>query len=166
LVMKIHALAHTLWKWHVPLLPTLLYGLNRFIFAVDLPAGTHIGRGSVLKHYGLGTVIHRRAIIGERVFINPGVVIGGRSGHKPVPVIEDDVEIGVGAKVGAGSVVVNAVTAYTSVAGIPARQVGTCSRPSSRQVATGRKPVSPPGSRVASTRALPKPPLLGSEVLG
>jgi serine O-acetyltransferase len=94
--MKIHAVAHWLWKWHVPLLPTLLYALNRFLFAVDLPAGTHIGRGSVLKHYGLGTVIHRRAIIGERVFINPGVVIGGRSGHKPVPVIEDDVEIGAG----------------------------------------------------------------------
>jgi serine O-acetyltransferase len=131
--MKIHAVAHQLWKWHVPLLPTLLYALNRFLFAVDLPAGTHIGRGSVLKHYGLGTVIHRRAIIGERVFINPGVVIGGRSGHKPVPVIEDDVEIGVGAKVlgpvrigrgavvGANAVVLHDVPPGAVVVGIPAR---------------------------------------------
>lgn len=133
MLMKIHALAHWLWKRHVPLLPTLLCGINRVLFSVDLPAPTQIGRGTVLKHSGLGVVIHPRAVIGERVFINPGAVIGGRSGHKPVPVIEDDVEIGVGAKVlgpvrigrgaivGANAVVLHDVPAGAVVVGIPAR---------------------------------------------
>ena len=131
--MKIHALAHWLWKHHVPLLPLLLSLTNRVLFAVDLPAGARIGKGSVLKHSGLGTVVHPRAIIGDRVSINPGVVIGGRSGHKPVPVIEDDVEIGVGAKVlgpvrigrgaivGANAVVLHDVPPGAVVVGIPAR---------------------------------------------
>ncbi|HEX5161111.1 MAG TPA: serine O-acetyltransferase [Steroidobacteraceae bacterium] len=131
--MKIHALAHWLWKRHVPLLPRLLSLFNRVLFSVDLPAPTRIGKGSVLKHSGLGTVVHRRAIIGDRVRINPGVVIGGRSGHKPVPVIEDDVEIGVGAKVlgpvrigrgaivGANAVVLHDVPPGAVVVGIPAR---------------------------------------------
>jgi serine O-acetyltransferase len=79
--MKFHALAHWLWKRHVPLLPALLCGINRVVFSVNLPAQTQIGRGTVLKHNGLGVVIHRRAVIGQRVFINPGAVIGGRAGH-------------------------------------------------------------------------------------
>ena len=146
MVMKIHAVAHWLWKWHVPLFPTLLYALNRFLFAVDLPAGTHIGRGSFIKHYGLGTVIHRRAIIGERVIIQPGVVIGGRSGHKPVPIIEDDVEIGVGAKVlgpvrvgrgavvGANAVVLHDVPPGAVVVGVPARILRHSPKPEISQV--------------------------------
>ena len=133
MLMKIHALAHWLWKRHVPLLPLLLSLVNRVLFSVDLPAAARIGKGSELKHSGLGTVVHPRAIIGERVRINPGVVIGGRSGHKPVPVIEDDVEIGVGAKVlgpvrvgrgavvGANAVVLHDVPAGVVVGGIPAR---------------------------------------------
>ena len=131
--MKIHALAHWLHKHHVPLLPLLLSLTNRVLFSVDLPAATRIGKGSELKHSGLGTVVHPRAIIGDRVSINPGVVIGGRSGHKPVPVIEDDVEIGVGAKVlgpvrvgrgaivGANAVVLHDVPPGAVVVGIPAR---------------------------------------------
>ena len=131
--MKIHALAHWLWKRHVPLLPTLLWGINRVLFSVDLPASAQIGRGTVLKHFGLGVVIHQRAVIGQRVSIQPGVVIGGRSGHWPVPVIEDEVEIGVGAKVlgpvrigrgaivGANAVVLHDVPAGAVVVGVPAR---------------------------------------------
>jgi len=85
--------------------------------------------------------VHPRAIIGERVRINPGVVIGGRSGHKPVPVIEDDVEIGVGAKVlgpvrvgrgavvGANAVVLHDVPPGAVVVGIPARILRTRAHP-------------------------------------
>jgi serine O-acetyltransferase len=81
----------------------------------------------------LGTVIHARAVIGDRVVIGPGVVIGGRSHIFEVPVIEDDAEIGVGAKVlgpvrigrgavvGANAVVLDDVPPGAVVVGIPAR---------------------------------------------
>jgi serine O-acetyltransferase len=132
-LLAIHALAHWLWKMHVPLLPRLLALFNRVVFAVQLPAATRIGRGARLNYSGLGTVIHERAVIGERVEIGPGVVIGGRSKIYEVPVIEDDVQIGVGAKilgpvrvgrgavVGANAVVLHDVPPGAVVVGIPAR---------------------------------------------
>jgi serine O-acetyltransferase len=133
LLLKIHALSHWLWKRRIPLLPRLLSLFNRVVFAVQLPAETQVGRGVKLNYSGLGTVIHARAVIGDRVVIGPGVVIGGRSHIFEVPVIEDDAEIGVGAKVlgpvrigrgavvGANAVVLHDVPPGAVVGGIPAR---------------------------------------------
>jgi serine O-acetyltransferase len=133
LLLAIHALAHWLWRHHVPLLPKLLTLFNRVVFAAQIPPGTRIGKGTRLNYSGLGTVIHARAVIGSRVEIGPGVVIGGRSKLYEVPVIEDDVHIGVGAKVlgpvrigrgaeiGANAVVLHDVPAGAVVVGIPAR---------------------------------------------
>jgi serine O-acetyltransferase len=129
----IHALAHRLWKWHVPLLPSLLTYFTRLVFATVLPAPTRVGRGVIFNYSGLGTIIHPRAAIGDRVVIGAGVVIGGRSEIYEVPVIEDDVQIGVGAKVlgpirvgrgavvGANAVVLHDVPPGAVVVGIPAR---------------------------------------------
>lgn len=133
MLMKIHAIAHWLWKRRVPLLPRLLALFNRVVFAVQLPASAVLGPGVRLNYSGLGTIIHQRAVVGAHAQIAPGVVIGGRSGIWEVPVIEDDVQIGVGAKVlgpvrigrgaivGANAVVLHDVPPDTVVAGIPAR---------------------------------------------
>ena len=133
MLVAIHAVAHWLLRYHVPLLPRLLTLFNRIVFAVQLPAATQLGRGVKLNYSGLGTVLHPRAVIGNRVEIGPGVVIGGRSGIWEVPVIEDDVQIGVGAKVlgpvrvgrgaivGANAVVLHDVPPGAVVGGIPAR---------------------------------------------
>jgi serine O-acetyltransferase len=133
LLVAIHAVAHWLLRYHVPLLPMLLTLFNRVVFAVQLPAATKLGRGVKLNYSGLGTVLHPRAVIGDRVEIGPGVVIGGRSEIYEVPVIEDDVHIGVGAKVlgpvrvgrgaivGANAVVLHDVPPGAVVGGIPAR---------------------------------------------
>jgi serine O-acetyltransferase len=133
LLVAIHSVAHWLFRHHVPLLPLLLTLFNRVVFAVQLPAATTLGRGVKLNYSGLGTVLHPRAVIGNRVEIGPGVVIGGRSHIWEVPVIEDDVQIGVGAKVlgpvrvgrgaivGANAVVLHDVPPGAVVAGIPAR---------------------------------------------
>ena len=132
-MLKIHALAHWLFEKRVPFIPRFLALFNRVVFAVQLPAETRVGRGVELGYSGLGTVIHARAVIGDRVSIGAGVVIGGRSHIYEVPIIEDDVLLGVGAKilgpvrvgrgaqVGANAVVLNDVPAGAVVGGIPAR---------------------------------------------
>ena len=106
---------------------------NRVVFATQLPASVHIGPGVQLNYSGLGTVIHPRAVIGNHVEISPGVVIGGRSQLYDVPVIEDHVQIGVGAKIlgpirvgrgaviGANAVVLHDVPPGAVMVGIPAR---------------------------------------------
>jgi serine O-acetyltransferase len=132
-MLAIHAVAHWLWKHKIPVIPRGLSVLNRLIFATQLPAQTQLGKGVRLNYSGLGTVIHARAVIGNNVEIGPGVVIGGRSKLYEVPVIEDDVQIGVGAKVlgpirvgrgaviGANAVVLHDVPPGAVMVGIPAR---------------------------------------------
>jgi serine O-acetyltransferase len=133
MVLSIHALAHRLWRWRIPLLPRLLYALNRIAFAVSLPPSVQVGSGVVLGYSGLGTVVHARAVIGNGVIVGSCVTIGGRSEHYEVPVIEDDVDIGTGAKIlgplrvgrgaiiGANAVVIHDVPPFAIVAGVPAR---------------------------------------------
>jgi serine O-acetyltransferase len=132
-ILRIHALSHFLWRHRVPLLPRLIYGLLRIAFAVSLPPSVRLGKGVLLGYSGLGTVVHARAVIGDRVAIGSGVTIGGRSGLRDVPVIEDDVDIGTGAKIlgpirigrgsviGANAVVIRDVPPDAVVAGVPAK---------------------------------------------
>ena len=133
MLLTIHAIAHWLARHRVPLIPRLLTLFNRVVFAVQLPADTVVGCGVRLNYSGLGTVIHPRAVIGNHVEIGPGVVIGGRSQIWEVPVIEDHVHIGVGAKVlgpirvgrgaviGANAVVLHDVPPGAVMVGVPAR---------------------------------------------
>jgi serine O-acetyltransferase len=133
--MKLYRLAHWLWIHGVPLLPYLLKAVNRILFAVVLPPSAQLGKGVLLGYYGLGTVIHRRAIIGDYVIIASGVTIGGRSGLEGIPVIGEYAMLGTGAKIlgpvkighhasiGANAVVLTDIPDFAVAVGVPARVI-------------------------------------------
>jgi serine acetyltransferase len=63
---------------------------------VELPVSTEVGPGLRLRH-GVGIVVNPASRIGANVMIRQGVTLGNRRTPTDCPVIEDDVEIGVGA---------------------------------------------------------------------
>ena len=130
--MTFYRAAQSLQNLHVPFIPWALEKLTLLIFRCVIPRRCTIGEGTELGYGGIAVVIHERAHIGRRVMISPCVTIGGRSGKVEVPVIEDDVFIGSGAKVlgdvhigrgaqiGANAVVLQSVPAGAVVADVPA----------------------------------------------
>lgn len=100
---------------------------------ISIPASVKIGPGLYIGHFG-EIIIHSEAKIGERFSIGQGVTIGTKGqGGGGVPVIGDDVYLGVGSKVlggisvgdnvsvGANAVVVKDVPADSVAVGVPAR---------------------------------------------
>ena len=101
---------------------------------VEIHPGARIGKRFFIDH-GMGVVIGETAEIGDDVLIYQGVVLGGvsREKRKRHPTIGNNVVIGAGAillgpikvgegaKIGAGSVVINDVPEYSTVVGVPAR---------------------------------------------
>lgn len=134
---KLYRVGSWALKRRLPFVPRICEALSFVIFSCVLPCTARIGEGTVLGYRGLGIVIHKRAVIGRGCLIGPHVVIGGRSGHREVPVLGERVFVGAGAKVlgpvhvgdgaviGANAVVVHDVPARSVVAGVPARVIAT-----------------------------------------
>ncbi len=132
-MIALYRLARWCHLRRIPLLPWLLYSLNRILFATVLPPSAQIGKDVVLGYRGLGIVIHRQAVIGNRVNVGPKVTIGGRAGIPGAPRIDDDallgsgaqilgpIRIGRGAQVGANAVVLCDVPDGATAVGVPAR---------------------------------------------
>jgi serine O-acetyltransferase len=147
--LSFYRLAHTLHQAGFRRIAQALTKISRIAFSAHVPAGATIGERCELGYGGLGIVIHSDAVIGNDVLISPGVVIGGRSELKGVPVIEHGVKIGCGAKVlgpirigaganiGANAVVVHDVAPGDTVVGIPAR---SAQRSTVRQIERARMP--------------------------
>lgn len=134
-MLTLHRLSHLLWRWRVPFVPWLSKAFNRLAFTVVLPPSVLVGRDVIFSYNGLGTVVHKRAVIGAGAVIGTGVTIGGRSGHEAVPVIGEGAMLGSGSKVlgpvqigrwasvGANAVVLEDVPDFAVVVGVPTRVV-------------------------------------------
>lgn len=132
-----HRIAHKLWKCGWRLLARLISQYNRFCTQIEIHPGAKIGDHFFIDH-GAGVVIGETAEIGNNVLLYQGVVLGGTSLKKVKrhPTVGDDVvigagaillgpiQIGDGAKVGAGSVVIRDVPPEKTVVGVPARIAG------------------------------------------
>jgi len=133
---QLHRVAHTLFRWHIPVLPRLVSHINRFLTGIEIHPGAKIGEGLFIDH-GMGVVIGETSEIGDNVTLYQGVTLGGTSHQrtKRHPTLGNNVVVGVGAqvignitigdntKVGAGSVVVTSVPADATVVGVPGRVV-------------------------------------------
>jgi serine O-acetyltransferase len=105
------------------------------ITGIDIPRSARIGPGLLLHHYG-GVIISPRAVIGANFEGRHGLTIGTSQDYEGVPVIGDDVTVGVnvailgdvsvgnGAVVGAFSLVLHDVPANSVAFGIPAQTRG------------------------------------------
>ncbi len=131
-----HRLAHGLYRRGLVLLPRLISHLSRFFTGIEIHPGAKIGASFFIDH-GMGVVIGETSEIGSNVTIYQGVTLGGTGKEKGKrhPTICNNVVIGTGAKVlgpieigensriGAGSVVLQAVPPNSTVVGIPGRVV-------------------------------------------
>ena len=136
--LQTHRVAH--WLWHEGRGALALFLQNRTseVFGVDIHPAARVGNGILIDH-ATSVVIGETAIIEDNVSILHEVTLGGTGkaeGDRHPKVrhgvligagakILGNVEVGRGAKVGAGSVVLEDVPPHCTVAGVPAEIVGT-----------------------------------------
>jgi serine O-acetyltransferase len=135
--LQAHRVTNWLWRHDRTYLALHLQSRVSEVFAIDIHPAATMGRGILIDH-GTSLVIGETAVVGDDVSILQEVTLGGTGkecGDRHPKVrrgvligagakILGNIEIGEGAKVGAGSVVLDAVDPYTTVAGVPARPVG------------------------------------------
>lgn len=137
LALTTYRAAHAFWLDGRRWLALYLQSVASESFAVDIHPAARIGCGILLDH-ATSFVVGETAIIENDVSILHEVTLGGtgkETGDRH-PIVRSGVllgagskilgrvEIGTGAKVGAGSVVLTDVPAHTTVAGVPAVVVG------------------------------------------
>lgn len=143
--LQTHRLANWLWKRGRKDFALYLQSRSSETFQVDIHPAVPVGVGVFMDH-ATGIVIGATAHIGDNVSILQNVTLGGTGKEEGDrhPKIRNGVLIGAGAKVlgnieighcskvASGSVVLVDVPANSTVAGVPARVVGTagCAEPS------------------------------------
>lgn len=129
---QLHRIAHALHKRGLRLPARLISHLSRAATGIEIHPGAEIGDGLFVDH-GMGVVIGETSVIGDDCHLYQGVTLGGTSTKrakrhptlgKAVVVgagakIIGAVNIGNGAKIGAGSVVVTNVPPNATVVGVP-----------------------------------------------
>jgi serine O-acetyltransferase len=138
LALQAYRVGHWLHRHGSRLLAMFIQAHCNERLAIDINPASRIGTGIMLDH-GTGIVIGETAVVEDDVSILQGVTLGGTGkecGDRHPKVrsgvmigagakILGNIEIGEGAKVGAGSIVLHPVSPHTTVVGNPARQAGT-----------------------------------------
>ena len=136
--IQVHRLANFLWHNHRKELALFIQSRNSEVFSVDIHPACEMGSGIMFDH-ATGIVIGETTIIEDNVSILQQVTLGGTGNEQGDrhPKIRSgvlisagakvlgNIEIGEGAKIGAGSVGLSSVPPHTTVVGVPARNVGT-----------------------------------------
>ncbi len=137
--LQAHRVAHWLWGQGRDALALHLQSRISEAFGVDIHPAARIGSGVLIDH-GTGVVIGETAVVEDNVSLLHEVTLGGtgkETGDRHPKVrrgvligagakVLGNIEIGTGAKIGAGSVVLRDVPPHTTVAGVPARVIGRC----------------------------------------
>ena len=135
--IQVHRLAHFLWQNNRKELALFIQSRNSEVFSVDIHPACVMGHGIMFDH-ATGIVIGETSVIEDNVSILQQVTLGGTGNEQGDrhPKIRSgvlisagakvlgNIEIGEGAKIGAGSVVLSDVAAHTTVVGVPARKIG------------------------------------------
>jgi serine O-acetyltransferase len=142
--IQTHRLAHWLWNQGRHDFALYLQSRSSDTFQTDIHPAARIGRGIFLDH-ATGLVVGATAVVEDDVSILQGVTLGGTGKERGDrhPKIRHGVLIGAGAKIlgnieighcariAAGSVVLKPVPHNATVAGVPAKVIGTagCAEP-------------------------------------
>ena len=136
--LQLQRVAHWLWLQQRNVLALFLQSQISEVFAVDIHPGAKLGSGIMIDH-ATGLVIGETAVVGDNVSILHSVTLGGSgcvTGSRH-PTIGDgvlisagakilgNISVGDGVKIGAGSLVLESVPEHVTVAGVPAKIVGT-----------------------------------------
>ena len=135
--LESYRVAHSLWQQNRRALAVHFQNRISEVFGVDIHPAAQIGTGILIDH-GTSVVIGETAVVEDNVSLLHEVTLGGTGkavGDRHPKVrrgvligagakILGNIEIGVGAKIGAGSVVLDDVPSHRTVAGVPAQVVG------------------------------------------
>jgi serine O-acetyltransferase len=135
--LQTYRVAHWLWVRGRHALAHYLQSRGSSLFGVDIHPGAVIGKSIFIDH-ATGVVIGETAVVEDGVSMLHGVTLGGTGkerGDRHPKVrrgvllgagakVLGNIEIGACAKIAAGSVVLEAVPAGCTAAGVPARIIG------------------------------------------
>ena len=144
-----HRVAHRLYRRGRRLPARLISQAARMFTGIEIHPGARIGSGFFIDH-GMGVVIGETTEIADNVTLYQGVTLGGtgKETGKRHPTVGEGVivgtgarvlgplEIGAGAKVGAGAIVIKDVPPNSTVVGNPGRPVVV----DGERVASSREP--------------------------